>query len=594
MTVPHAGLQAPADSGGCPNAASDLRSEAGSQAVKADKQTKPGAPGSHWLDLRKLAACADRCLSKTEFKGELCDEGVYLAVGGGGARCSVFRRRRNGQVHYFAFETLYFVTLAGELPSMLPDIESEHKLYPRRMVAFERWNNSTLAAQIGEHLAGVPHACLSLRRSDVSPVLKEILEAIESGRFHFESCSCIGDELCRAEIARDASDNIWADMGAPSPLLFALILAMSSAMESDIWPRSAAPAVKAKAGGSSPDAGLELRDDLISRLLYASRDLAESRLLEGGANALSWVACVECGEFGPRGDTDFHGEHCKAGRTLGIIAALIAAPAPASNPIRKEAAQGQEGARAGDGKRSRGDFGEPWERRIDDVLQTLSIYDNEGTLITGLPKCNQESLDWANRIVACVNSCAGMEDKEMLLATGGEYFLVRVEDREEFYGFTEAWKANPAWRKTVDFSGANAKAAEGSKVLLDACRAQHEAMDTLFALLVDADPLFRPSQSGQPWQAMVQATKAITDAVLAQKGQTVAEAINVRRPADRPCPNCGERRGQWYTEFRVESQVELRTLGDNQYVSAGPAGVGHVIWSHNCASAVVQPEGVRP
>jgi hypothetical protein len=49
--------------------------------------------------------------------------------------------------------------------------------------------------------------------------------------------------------------------------------------------------------------------------------------------------------------------------------------------------------------------------------------------------------------------------------------------------------------------------------LLEACKAQHEAIDYLFALLImktkpDEKP-FYPSESGQPWDAIQMGKKAI-------------------------------------------------------------------------------------
>lgn len=37
--------------------------------------------------------------------------------------------------------------------------------------------------------------------------------------------------------------------------------------------------------------------------------------------------------------------------------------------------------------------------------------------------------------------------------------------------------------------------------VLDALKAQHEAIDRLFAQLIERDNDFRPSKSGQPWEA---------------------------------------------------------------------------------------------
>lgn len=50
-------------------------------------------------------------------------------------------------------------------------------------------------------------------------------------------------------------------------------------------------------------------------------------------------------------------------------------------------------------------------------------------------------------------------------------------------------------------------------VMLRALRAQHEAIDRLFARLIEAqrqdDPPFFPSESGQPWEALLFGKKVL-------------------------------------------------------------------------------------
>lgn len=48
--------------------------------------------------------------------------------------------------------------------------------------------------------------------------------------------------------------------------------------------------------------------------------------------------------------------------------------------------------------------------------------------------------------------------------------------------------------------------------LLSACEAQHQAIDILFALLIELDRQFFPSKSGTPWEAIVQGNAAIAKA----------------------------------------------------------------------------------
>lgn len=49
--------------------------------------------------------------------------------------------------------------------------------------------------------------------------------------------------------------------------------------------------------------------------------------------------------------------------------------------------------------------------------------------------------------------------------------------------------------------------------LLEACKAQHEAIDRLFALLIEKVPEFYPSKSGQPWEAVLKGNAAIAKAM---------------------------------------------------------------------------------
>ncbi|MBA7692278.1 hypothetical protein ES703_100841 [subsurface metagenome] len=48
--------------------------------------------------------------------------------------------------------------------------------------------------------------------------------------------------------------------------------------------------------------------------------------------------------------------------------------------------------------------------------------------------------------------------------------------------------------------------------LLEACKAQHDAIDRLFAELIQRDKRFFPSKSGRPWEAVVQGNKAVARA----------------------------------------------------------------------------------
>lgn len=59
---------------------------------------------------------------------------------------------------------------------------------------------------------------------------------------------------------------------------------------------------------------------------------------------------------------------------------------------------------------------------------------------------------------------------------------------------------------------ANARLIAAAPDLKEACLAQHEAIDILFAMLIEAKPGFLPSQSGKPWEALLKANAAIVKA----------------------------------------------------------------------------------
>jgi hypothetical protein len=48
-------------------------------------------------------------------------------------------------------------------------------------------------------------------------------------------------------------------------------------------------------------------------------------------------------------------------------------------------------------------------------------------------------------------------------------------------------------------------------ILVHAVHTQHSAIDMLMARLIAADPTFRPSQSGEIWEAVLNGHKALRD-----------------------------------------------------------------------------------
>lgn len=70
--------------------------------------------------------------------------------------------------------------------------------------------------------------------------------------------------------------------------------------------------------------------------------------------------------------------------------------------------------------------------------------------------------------------------------------------------------------KIEEQADANARLIAAAPALLEACKAQHEAIDRLFAVLISNLPMYLPSESGQPWDALKQGNTAIA---LTKKGE---------------------------------------------------------------------------
>ncbi len=66
--------------------------------------------------------------------------------------------------------------------------------------------------------------------------------------------------------------------------------------------------------------------------------------------------------------------------------------------------------------------------------------------------------------------------------------------------------------KKEDEAEATALLIAAAPDLLEACKAQHDALDTLFAMLIATKPDFFPSKSESPWEALLKGNAAIAKA----------------------------------------------------------------------------------
>ena len=149
----------------------------------------------------------------------------------------------------------------------------------------------------------------------------------------------------------------------------------------------------------------DARDAAFIKLLFAAKRLASGAMRE---NCYGGVSCRECGEDAEAAAQIRHARICDVGGIFAAIADLESQVSQA--PLRKETAQEHGPASpapylAGDAN----DYGEPW--RADNPGSGLRrIFDREETMIARTVSASpMENYDWANRIVASVNFCAGIE-----------------------------------------------------------------------------------------------------------------------------------------------------------------------------------------
>ena len=83
------------------------------------------------------------------------------------------------------------------------------------------------------------------------------------------------------------------------------------------------------------------------------------------------------------------------------------------------------------------------------------------------------------------------------ITTPGGMTIAKAESNRE------EWQANAEYI---------VRACNSYPALLEACKAQHKAIDYLFAMLIERDKKFYPSKSGLPWDAMKTANAVITRA----------------------------------------------------------------------------------
>jgi hypothetical protein len=174
------------------------------------------------------------------------------------------------------------------------------------------------------------------------------------------------------------------------------------------------------AGEMPPTLAKHLRDDLLLKLAFAAKNLADRNLIHrmGRDNVVFGHRCQECNQADlPNSAVRMtHNSSCWTGRVLDLIRELQASNDLQSQITRKEAAPAGPEDRAEDGIFPRGDFGEPWKLALDRVFGTVTIFDRDGVCVASFSK---DRRDHAYRIVDCVNTLAANPAWDAVLPRNG-------------------------------------------------------------------------------------------------------------------------------------------------------------------------------
>jgi hypothetical protein len=164
------------------------------------------------------------------------------------------------------------------------------------------------------------------------------------------------------------------------------------------------------------------RDCLFAEMLFAARDLARHQFSRRMGS--SDLICIECRTVQPsRVDLLAHADVCRTGRVLRMIASLLALPSyqtPTERSASRKASCEPVSAAAEERSRTLPALalcGEPWTAN-----EIGEVRDAAGVLIVD-PLGSELPFDaeqpYMQRIVDCVNTCAGFDGATLHQLTGG-------------------------------------------------------------------------------------------------------------------------------------------------------------------------------
>jgi phage terminase large subunit-like protein len=221
---------------------------------------------SAWLNMEQWNKCADPSLKIEDFKGEPCVVGLDLAtrIDVAAAVQVFYREEDDGLTHYYAFPKLWLpehalessrnaqrymgwagmglidlidgaeIDLNGIQDWLVGDPNDDEtglaSQYYIAEVAYDPWQASQLAQTASAQGARV----VEFRNivSNMSPAMKELEGAIQSGRFHFDGNPALTWMASNVVAKLDAKDNIYPVKEQPENKIdgiVALIMAIGRA-----------------------------------------------------------------------------------------------------------------------------------------------------------------------------------------------------------------------------------------------------------------------------------------------------------------------------------------------------------------------------
>lgn len=177
----------------------------------------------------------------------------------------------------------------------------------------------------------------------------------------------------------------------------------------------------------TPLLAAEEREAALIKLIFAAKRLAESHISEFNNSG-----CRICRDCQLLIDSAPHARTCDVGVILNAIETLerltLEHPPTRKEETREEEARpGAEGS-APEAPDPPGDYGEPWHAE-NPGSGARRIFDREETLTARtMSSSPQENSDWAERIVACVNFCRGIETSRLAVSVPLDEMGIRVAE----------------------------------------------------------------------------------------------------------------------------------------------------------------------